>query len=136
MAYVTLAQMTARYGVEIDQLIDRDADGLADSGVFDDAATGADAEINGYLRTVYTLPFATTPPEITEIAYLITHYKLWGTRAPEQVRTRYEDAIQRLRDIVAGLITLDVGEQDSLPISYTSRERTFTDDTLIDYVGD
>lgn len=139
MSYITSAQMILRFGAEISQLIDRDNSGTEDTGVFAAVEADAAAVIDGYLRTAYTLPFATTPPQVVEIAGEIVRYKLWGARAPDEVRRRYEDAINRLRDIAKGLITLDDGtdtlDTAGLPITYTERDRTFDDDTLAAFVG-
>lgn len=139
MSYITSAAMVLRFGAEITQLIDRDNSGAEDTGVFAAVEADAAAVIDGYLRTVYTLPFTTTPPQVVEIAGEIVRYKLWGARAPEEVRRRYEDAINRLRDIAKGLITLDDGsatiDTAGLPITYTERTRTFDDDTLACFVG-
>lgn len=139
MSYITSAQMVLRFGAEITQLIDRDNSGTEDTGVFAAVEADAAAIIDGYLRTVYTLPFATVPPQVVEIAAEILRYKLWGARAPEEVRRRYEDALARLRDIAKGLITLDDGsatlDTTGLPIEYTERTRTFDDDTLASFVG-
>lgn len=139
MTYATTDEMTKRFGDEIAQLLDRDNDTVEDTGIFDAAAEDADALIDGYLATVYTLPFVTPPKLVLELAYDITRYELWGTRAPEEVRKRYEDAIARLKDIVAGLITLtDAGavvETAGLSVAYTTRTRTFDDDTLCSFVG-
>lgn len=135
MAYITQAEMVNRFGVEIGQIVDRNNDGQADAGVFDAAAADADAVINGYCAARYTLPFASTPALIKELAADITRYELWDDKASEEVRKRYEDAISRLKDIAKGLIVLPDADGAVIAsgvgtIESTTRTRTFDDCTL------
>lgn len=139
MAYCTQSDLEKRFGREIAQLLDRDRDGNADAGVFDAAAEDADALINGYVQTRYTLPLSTVPDLIVAIACDLTRYNLWGAKAPEEVRKRYEDAIGKLKDIARGLVTLAVGD-GTVPDSgdgfaYVERTRVFDDDTLSGFMG-
>ena len=139
MAYTDKEELTARYGDEIAQLIDRDNSGSEDTDALDSVINDADSIIDGYLAGRYATPLKKVPQQVIEIASEITRYKLWDDKAPEEVRKRYEDAMKRLRDIATGLITLTI---DKVPlatagnsVAYTERERTFTDCTLKGFVG-
>jgi phage gp36-like protein len=139
MPYVTHAEMVERFGAtEVLDLLDRDRDGTADSGIYDAIAADADALINGYLRAAnHTLPLTSVDPVLRDIAAAVVRFKLWDKRAPEEVRKRYEDAIKRLGDIARGLIVLDV-DTPATPtgaVAYTERTRTFSDTTLTSFMG-
>jgi phage gp36-like protein len=140
MPYVTQAQLEQRFGeTEVAQLLDRDRNGSADASALTAAQTGADALIDGYLRAANAqdLPLSTVPSMVTDIAADIVRFKLWDKRAPEEVRKRYEDAIKRLQDIGRGLIKLDL-DTPAAPLgspSYTTRTRTFDDDTMCSFMG-
>lgn len=141
MTYCANGDLTKRFGDEITQLVDRDNDGVDDSGVLDTALADADAEINGYLQGGgYALPLSETPDLVKAIACDIARYKLWDDRAPEEVRKRYEAAVAKLKDVARGLIKLPlsdgsaVEQSGSLPV-YEETERVFTASTLAGFVG-
>lgn len=141
MAYCAKADLTQRFGAEIDQLLDRDNDGTEDAGIFDATTADADSIINGYLASRYTLPLSSTPALLKQIACDIVRYLLWDDRAPEEVRKRYDDAMGKLRDIGRGLIALvlDGGSSTTTSgasVATTSRTRQFSDTTLSGFVGD
>ncbi len=75
-AYATLADLRTRYGAEIDQVADRDGDGLADPAVIDGVLADVSAEIDSYLATRYTLPLATVPLLLTRLACAIARERL------------------------------------------------------------
>lgn len=143
MTYCVKTDLEKRFGAtEILQLLDRNRDNSADSGVFDAAAEDADALINGYLQGRYTLPLATVPDLVVAIACDVTRYNLWGTRAPDEVRKRYEDAVAKLKDVAKGLIKLALDDgtaaetaSDSSGFAYEETERVFTASTLSGFVG-
>lgn len=76
MPYATLADLRSRYGAEIDQVADRDGDGLADPAVVDGVLADVAAEIDSYLATRYTLPLATVPLLLTRLACAIGRERL------------------------------------------------------------
>lgn len=140
MPYCTSSQMESHFGaVEVLQLLDRDRDGVADTGVLTAVQVDTDDLIDGYLRAANTpdLPLATVPAMITGIAADIQRFKLWKDRASEEVRKRYEDAIKRLGEIARGVIVLDL-ETPATPtgdVGYTERTRTFSDTTMTSFMG-
>lgn len=136
MAYTTQAALNSRFGeAEISALLDRANDGNPDTAALAAVIRDADALIDGYVGSRYTLPLLVTPDLLTNLSADIVRYRLYDAQAPEEVRRRYEDALKVLEAIAAGDIALPVGVNDAPPIvlSGYSQERVFTADTLADY---
>ena len=110
MSYAVKQDMVDRFrATELIQLTDVDSVANAiDDTVLDRALDDADAEIDGYLAGRYTLPLATVPRVLTNIACDIARYRLHDDRATEQVTTRYRDAI-RLLLLPCAALTFRVG---------------------------
>lgn len=138
MNYATLADLETLYGsAELVELTDRadPPEGVVDEAVIDEALTTASAEIDGFLRARYALPLAGDPsPLLRTLCADMARFKLYKSRATEEVRQRYDDAIARLKDLSAGRMKLDVGgiEQAAAPdaIQMTSQERQFSRDRM------
>ena len=114
MSYATLQELVDRYGEErLVQLTDRSMAEVIDQAVLLRAI--ADAEIDGYLAARYRLPLASVPPVLTRIAPDIVFYRLHSDEAPEEVRTRYEDARRLLEGISRGSVGLGVPETEDQP---------------------
>lgn len=141
MPYTSLPLLTDRFGV--DELIQRTDKAAPYTGavvepVLDRAIADADAEIDGYVGTRYTLPLPEPVPAVlVPIACDITRYRLYDDAVPEVVRQRYEDAISRLKDIAAGRLSLGIDPAAVAPVAGTvkvrSRDRLFSDELLGDY---
>lgn len=102
------------------------------------ATEHAQGIIDGYLATRYTLPLPNAPKVLSAYSLDITRYRLWDNKAPEEVRTRYEDAIRWLRDVSLGKADLGLPIEDTTdsgPVERTHDEtdRVFTMTTLLDY---
>ena len=108
--YATEANLLTRYGTEITDLADRDGNGAADVGVIERALKGADATINSYIETRYSLPLASTPEKLTDTACEIARYKLYTDGAPEQVAEDYKNAIAWLKDVAAKRASLGLDD--------------------------
>ncbi len=98
-----------------------------------DHATGL---INSYLQSRYSLPLVETPAVLTRLCCDIARYWLDKYRERQDVRQRYEDALNFLKDLAKGLVSL--ANNDS-PLNagspqYFSEERVFTRNLLSDYV--
>lgn len=108
MAYAALADLQARYGAdEILQLTDRNGDSLPDADVYGPALDDASTEVDGYVGVIAPVPLASPPPELVVfLACEIARYRLWKDAASEEVRNRYKDAVDKLRDIAARRIRL------------------------------
>jgi phage gp36-like protein len=88
------------------QLTDREAGLVIDTAVLARALSDADAEIDGYLATRYTLPLASTPEVLVRLAADMARYRLFGDRVTEVVRTRYQDAVSVLKRLSSGEVQL------------------------------
>ncbi|ANQ83703.1 hypothetical protein dqs_0627 [Azoarcus olearius] len=113
MPYATQAEMVSRFGErELVELTDRfDAPlGLIDAGVLGKALADADVEIDGYIGARYTLPLATVPDRLVQLACDIARYHLYTNAVPELVAERYKAAIAFLRLVAAGGATLGLPE--------------------------
>lgn len=107
MTYATQADMVDRFGEpELAQRTDRTNGTVIDTVVLGRALADADAEIDSYIATRYTLPLASTPPVITRLACDMTRYHLYDDGVPETVRQRYEDAVSLLKRLAKGEVQL------------------------------
>jgi phage gp36-like protein len=131
--YLTSAQFATAYGEsELSELTGDEA------SVFDAAESSAASLIDGFIGSRYTLPLAAVPELVRGWAGDITRYRLWEDRAPEEVRSRYEDALAQLKELALGRIALPPdagGVQPGGQIAFGgySAERVFTADTLGDF---
>jgi len=131
--YITEAQVERRFG--IDELTDLQRSGNS----FGQAEAEAASLIDGYLATRYTLPLVSVPQIVTGWAGDITRFKLWDERAPDEIRTRYDDALEQLTQLSRGQIALPPGSDGVAVVSSGfavdgfSAERVFTAETLADY---
>jgi phage gp36-like protein len=107
MTYATQADMADRFGNdELAQRTDRVAGLVIDATVLGRALSDADAELNGYLATRYTLPLPSTPVVLVRMACDVARYRLFGDGVPETVRTRYLDAVSLLKRLANGEVQL------------------------------
>lgn len=110
MAYCNEEAIVGLIGAErLIQLTDDDNLGLADQTVLAQAMAAADAEIDFYCAGRYPLPFDPAPPMVAIVAADLTIYHLYKRRqgAPEEWQKSYDQAIKKLRDVAAGLGTLN-----------------------------
>lgn len=140
MTYATQQDLIDRFGeTEIQQLTDADNTGIIDSAALAKTLTDTDAQINAYLLTVYTLPFATTPAALVRIACDIARYHLYDVRASDLVKERYDAAIDFLKNVSRGIASLgkDADTQSSAATSggvkLVANDRVFSRKTLSDY---
>ena len=135
MTYAFEADLVERFGaLELAQRTDR-VDGIAiDAVVLGRALADADAEIDGYLATRYTLPLAGTPPLINRLACEIARYRLYDDGVPETVRVRYQDAVALLKRLASGEVLLagmeSVAVAGTEQVYHAFEPRQMTDDTL------
>jgi phage gp36-like protein len=110
MTFATVADLTARFGAqELLLLADRDNTGAIDAGVVEAHLQDADAEIISLLAGSATIDTSNPPLNLKRLACDIARYRLHGQNVPEDVRTRYEDAVKFLRLVAAGGANLDGG---------------------------
>lgn len=111
MPYCTQAQLEARYGLSLLIEISDRADvptGAVDTGLIAQAIADADALIDGYLKSRYALPLASTPPVIGDLSRRIAIYNAHSNVAGEKITRDYEMALKQLKDIASGTIALDI----------------------------
>ncbi len=79
-----------------------------DTSVTTRAIADADAEIDGYCKAVYDVPFSPVPVMVRKISVDIAIYNLYARRkgAPEDRRNRYKDAIKFLENVAKGIVDL------------------------------
>lgn len=139
MAYATQQDMLDRFDeAEIIQLTDEKDLGVVDTAILAKALADADAAVDGYLMGRYTLPLATVPVALTRIACDLARFFLYDDVATEGVRKRYEDALDFLKALASGKISLGLDNaQQRQPEAggpkAAADERVFTKGTLGDY---
>lgn len=115
--YASQQQLIDRFGYqELMELTDRGRTGIIDADVIDGALRDADAEINSFLASRYTLPLTQTSQELVRLSCDITRYRLFDIRATDAVKARYDDAIKKLRDVARGVASLGI-DQASQPVA-------------------
>jgi phage gp36-like protein len=140
MTYATQTDLVDRFGTEeLAQRTNR-VDGLTiDTVVLGRALLDADAEIDGYLATRYSLPLASTPPVLARLASDLARYRLCDDKAPEAVRLRYEDAVRLLKAMahgdvqLAGITPVLAAGGSGLAIAAKVPERLFSPTRLAGY---
>lgn len=124
MAYCTIYTMRDRFGnVEMDQF---------SAEAKDKAIIDAAAEIDDYIGARYDLPLSPTPESLGRVSCDIARYRLYTEQPTEEVRQRYEDAVDWLRSVSKGLISLGVVRPaaNNFGVSVASRAKVFTTDML------
>jgi phage gp36-like protein len=114
MAYCTLAAMLARHNrpenPELTQITAIAGAAGPDEARITQALDEASGQMDLYLGTRHTVPLSgLSGPETEHLAGVcadIARYRLWDERASDEVRRRYEDAIQFLQQAAAGRIRL------------------------------
>lgn len=137
MAYCTRNDLIKRFGEsEINDLLDRNNDLVNDTQTLDMRIEDADSTIDGFLGKNYAVPITSVKSllAIKPLACDIVRYLLWDDNAPVEVRTRYEDAIGRLKDYAKGVMVLPEAEaapqNPSGGVDYIAEERLFSRESL------
>ncbi len=116
MTYATQQDLVERFGQEeLIQLTDRNSVGAIDATVVAKALADADAAIDGYVASRYTLPLSPVPAQLNRVAGDIARYYLYEDKPTEAVQKRYDAAIAWLKDVAKGLITLGVDAAAQAP---------------------
>lgn len=127
--YVTQPEFEQAFGQdELTDLLGQGAD-------FAKTEAAASSLIAGYIGARYTLPLLTVPDVVKGWALDITRYRLWDEAAPDEVRRRYEAALQQLRDLAAGKLALPPDATGTpaaagFETDGYANDRVFTADTL------
>jgi len=78
----------------------------AATGRIDSAIASACAVADGYIAARYSTPVSSVGSAIKSAVLDIARYSLWDNQAPDEVRTRFEDALRWLRDVSSGKAVL------------------------------
>lgn len=137
--YATRDDMVKRYSLnEISQL---ERYLMGDESV-ESAIADAGSIIDGWIGAKYAIPLEYPPENIKIFVCDIARYLLWKSKASEEVRRRYEDAMSYLKGVSKGTnvllvknpITEEVKPADNspltMPIGTTYRGGMFSDDVL------
>lgn len=68
----------------------------------------ASAEIDVYVGAQYALPLPSVPEVLKRVCCDIARYRLWEDRASDEIRRRFEDALQLLSRISKGEVSLGI----------------------------
>lgn len=140
--YATKQNLIDRFGLaELVQRTDRTniPQTTVDDTVVDDALNDAEAKINTYLMTNYTLPLAEVPASLVKPACDIARFYLHGEAADDIVRKAFEDAVSWLKDVSRGTASLGVtltGTVAATPSGgpqFVAPGRVFDQSTLKDF---
>lgn len=116
--YCTAQDMIARFSEsEMIVLTDRNHTGAIDAVVVERALTDAAAEINGYLAARYQMPLTSTPTVLVRVCADIARYLLHDDNIPDVVGARYKAAVELLRQVANGRVSLGVSEAGNAPTS-------------------
>lgn len=114
---------------ELIELTDDVGASAVDTSVVARAIADADAEIDSYCGSRYTMPLSPVPVIIRKFSVDMAIYNLFSRRSlkvPDDRQKRYDNAIRFLRDLAKGINTLggdDPGEPtDSLPQATQAKE--------------
>lgn len=126
MSYTTRQELEQRYGA--DEMAQRES--ALSAGAIERAVADADALVDGYLASRYSLPLSATPPNLHQVACAIARYNLLGEAATERARDDYKDAIAWLRDVGAGRVLLDSaapvpGNEPAVVVMYLTSDAVF-----------
>ena len=108
MAYATQADIVTLYSEDALYVADRDGNGVPDAAAIERALSSASGEIDSFLATRYQVPIETPTDLLIQFCVDIAIYRLALGRAvqTEEHRTRYDDAIERLKLIASGRAAL------------------------------
>ncbi len=138
MTYATKENMVDQFG-EQELIMLTKADEAIDDDVLNRVLLDADALINGYLASKYSLPLSTVPEMLTLIASDIAYYRLQAEGASETSQKRYNDAIKMLRDIADGKIKvpsvagLEPADTSNEAVMEAIPDRLFSSESLKGY---
>jgi phage gp36-like protein len=136
MAYCAYADIKKNLPEEtLVQLTDDEGVGTVNQVRISEAIAQADAEINSYLGTKYTVPFTAPIPDIVkQLSIKMSIYHLYSRRMEEIPKTRvdrYNNSLRILEKIAAGSISIGAatepeGESDQIKASTSAEDRVFT----------
>ena len=137
--YATRDDMVKRYSLtEVSQLERY----LMGGESVEAAIADAGSIIDGWIGAKYAIPLEYPPENIKIFVCDIARYLLWKSKASEEVRRRYEDAMSYLKGVSKGTnvlliknpateeVKLAAKSPTAMPIGTTYRSGVFSDDVL------
>lgn len=109
MAYCTQSDLEGRYGADrLASLADYDGDGSADADTVSSAIDDAQAEIDSYLQTRYSVPVDPVPKVLrVQTAKLAMYYlALQRDSVTEDLESAQKGVISWCKQVAAGQVTL------------------------------
>ncbi len=137
MAYCTQSDILEQLDeTTLTELTDDAGEGEIDEDKVDRAIADADATIDSYCRSRYTVPLDPVPGLVRSISVDIAIYRLYLRRrgAPDHRKERYDEAVRFLKDVSNGRARFDdepparTDTGDSVDIDYN--DRIFTRDKM------
>jgi len=136
MAYATEADVLKRVRKDVyDKLVEPvSGDDLLADDILDEAIGTADSMIDSYLTSrISTLPLETIPKIVTQcsvdIAVYNLHSRIQYQDIPEWVTTRYNFAVQWLKDVASGKANLETAaiedETTDSGVTYETERQIF-----------
>jgi len=98
------------------QLTDDEGLGSVNQARIDEAIKQADAEINSYCGSRYTVPFTAVPDLVRKLSVDIAIYNIYSRHMevmPETRAERFKSAIRHLEAVAKGLVSLGINPSPS-----------------------
>jgi phage gp36-like protein len=132
-AYITSEQLKAYVQNDmLTQALDDTGDGASDSGLFDTILEAVQAEIDGSLGGVYTVPFTTVPPFVKHASLILCANALWLRRGANRETNPFHEAAaesrRRLQALARREEKLDIAEPPGLDAGDLITEDSMTYD--------
>ena len=133
MAYCTESDLLSLIPVKELAELTTDSGDTPDSQVVAEAIDRADAEIDAYLGSRYTLPLNPVPDQVKGLSMDMALYHLYSRRslAPPVRRQKYEAALSLLKQIAAGEAIVEgaselLTESSQVESEFSSATRIFS----------
>lgn len=133
MSYVTQAQIeTELPPLHLNDALDDDADGVADSGLLDAIISRAEQAVDAFLGGIFVVPFTTPPAVVKEAAFVFACEAIYNRRQileknPYKERADYWRT--RLEKIGNGELPLDAATPKEVAPGVAITEDAAVDDT-------
>jgi phage gp36-like protein len=127
MSYITLEDLIRQFGdTEIQNLSDRDRNGVIDESIVNEAINFAQTHIDGYLRERYGVHQPNCPANLIGMACDFARYRLYQDQPTQLVQDRYDVGCFFLKDVARGLVQLDVSTGTNAAIAASQPAAIFT----------
>jgi len=116
--YCTKQDLIDRFSEqELIELTDHSNLGVINDSKLTQAMMDASAEMEIFIGSRYELPLVNVPKALLPLACDITRYKLYDQAVSDHVAERYKSAIEFLRSVAKGAVTLGVNVNGDSAVS-------------------